>query len=199
MNKTILFLISLLCGSQTQAESFSQKLATAALDRTQHKVHYDGSYLSIPYPMGDVPEKIGVCTDVVIRSFRTLSVDLQELVHIDMATNFSAYPSKRIWGLTSPDTNIDHRRVPNLKVFFSRHGQSLSISRDPESYLAGDIVTWMLPGNLPHIDIVSDRLSESQEPLIVHNIGNGPELEAMLFRYKITGHYRFPLELSAIQ
>ncbi|WP_260258919.1 DUF1287 domain-containing protein [Vibrio intestinalis] len=174
------------------AKTFPDSLVSAVMERTQHQVRYDGSYLRIDYPNGDVPESIGVCTDVVIRSYRTLGVDLQQLVHEDMRANFAQYPSKRIWGLTRPDTNIDHRRVPNLQAFFERHGKSIPVSQQSSSYKAGDIVTWMLPGNLPHIGIlVSEKSSDGQRSLVVHNIGAGPVMEDMLFDYKITGHYRY--------
>lgn len=171
----------------------SQKaLIEAALERTNHVIAYDGSYHSIKYPGGDVPSNIGVCTDVVIRSYRKLGIDLQELVHLDMKNHFSKYPSKRIWGLKRPDPNIDHRRVPNLEVFFSRHGEKLKVNSIPQNYSPGDLVTWMLPGNLPHIGIVTDKYNKkTNTPLIVHNIGQGPKLEDMLFSYPITGHYRY--------
>ncbi|MGR5136868.1 MULTISPECIES: DUF1287 domain-containing protein [Vibrio] len=167
-------------------------LAEAAKERTQYDITYDGSYYQIGYPNGDVASDIGVCTDVIIRSYRKLGVDLQVLVHEDMRDNFSAYPSKRIWGLTRTDRNIDHRRVPNLQMFFQRHGVEIPISNDGHNFKPGDIVTWMLPGNLPHIGIVADDLStDKRRPLIVHNIGGGVVLEDMLFDYPITGHYRF--------
>lgn len=176
----------------SMADTFSDKLVAAALERTEHKVRYDGRYMRIAYPNGDVPANIGVCTDVVIRSYRALGIDLQQLVHEDMRDNFALYPSKRIWGLTRPDSNIDHRRVPNLQAFFSRHGESLAVSQQGSHYQPGDLVTWMLPGNLPHIGIVVDKTStDGQRPLIVHNIGAGPVLADMLFDYSITGHYRF--------
>ena len=169
---------------------------SAVLNRTNHNVQYDGAYRVIDYPGGDVPQNIGVCTDVVIRTYRTLGIDLQVLVHEDMSKNFKSYPSSRIWGLKRPDKNIDHRRVPNLQTFFKRHGVALKISRDSLSYKAGDLVTWMLPGNLPHIGIVTSRKSEATgNPMIVHNIGSGPMLEDMLFSYKITGHYRYEPEI----
>ncbi|KIP68239.1 hypothetical protein SN11_20190 [Vibrio harveyi] len=167
-------------------------LAEATKERTQYDITYDGSYYQIGYPNGDVASDIGVCTDVIIRSYRKLGVDLQVLVHEDMRDNFSAYPSKRIWGLTRTDRNIDHRRVPNLQMFFQRHGVEIPISNDGHNFKPGDIVTWMLPGNLPHIGIVADDLStDKRRPLIVHNIGGGVVLEDMLFDYPITGHYRF--------
>jgi len=174
------------------AENFEDDLVAAAIERTQHQVRYDGTYLSIPYPNGDVPADMGVCTDVIIRSYRAIGADLQKLVHDDMTDNFNRYPSKRIWGLDTTDKNIDHRRVPNLQTFFSRHGQSLPATQNQQDYKPGDMVTWMLPGNLPHIGLVTNRLSDKTgNPLIVHNIGAGPRLEDMLFAYPVTGHYRY--------
>ena len=175
------------------ADAFPSRLVEAALERTRHSVWYDGSYVRIDYPGGDVPADTGVCTDVVIRAYRALGIDLQQQVHEDMRQHFDQYPSLRIWGLKRPDTNIDHRRVPNLQAFFTRHGQSLPVSKHPESesYQPGDLVTWMVPGNRPHIGIVVDRKSTAGVPLIVHNIGYGPKLEDMLFDYPITGHYRY--------
>ena len=190
--KPTLALVLWLLPLHSMAETFSDKLVAAALDRTEHQVRYDGRYLRIAYPNGDVPADIGVCTDVVIRSYRALGIDLQQLVHEDMRADFELYPSKRIWGLTRPDSNIDHRRVPNLQSFFSRHGERLAISQQGNAYQPGDLVTWMLPGNLPHIGIVVNKRSDDgQRPLIVHNIGAGPVLADMLFDYNITGHYRF--------
>lgn len=177
--------------TNTLGANFESKLVDAAIERTTKTVTYDGSYISISYPNGDVPEDIGVCTDVVIRSYRKLNIDLQKLVHEDIAANFDKYPSKRIWRLTRPDKNIDHRRVPNLQTFFSRHGISLEISKDPNNYKPGDLVTWMVGGNLPHIGIVTDKKAADGTPMIVHNIGAGPQHENMLFSYKVTGHYRF--------
>ncbi|MFO8085397.1 MAG: DUF1287 domain-containing protein [Desulfobacterales bacterium] len=174
------------------AHNNADDLVKAALERTRHSVRYDGRYISIPYPGGDVPSNIGVCTDMIIRSYRKIGIDLQELVHLDMKSDFDAYPSRRIWGLTKPDTNIDHRRVPNLQVFFSRKGEKLLVSSNADDYEPGNIVTWMLPDNLPHIGIVTDKIHPiSGNPLIVHNIGAGPKLEDMLFSYPISGHYRF--------
>ncbi|MES9868388.1 MAG: DUF1287 domain-containing protein [Sedimenticola sp.] len=174
------------------ASTFEQMLVDAAIERTRHSVRYDGSYMRIGYPGGDVPNDMGVCTDVVIRAYRATGIDLQQRVHEDMAANFGVYPSRRIWGLNGTDSNIDHRRVPNLQAFFTRKGQELPVTHDSTDYVAGDIVTWMLPGNLPHIGIVTDRAdSETGEPLVVHNIGSGPKLEDMLFDYPITGHYRY--------
>jgi len=175
-----------------EGESFVTDIVQAALERTNHNVRYDGRYISIPYPNGDVPTNIGVCTDVIIRTYRTIGADLQKLVHEDMAANFEAYPSKRIWGLNRTDKNIDHRRVPNLQAFLSRQGEELVISSKASDYKAGNIVTWMLPGNLQHIGLITNKISAlTGNPMVVHNIGAGPKLEDMLFAYKITGHYRY--------
>lgn len=185
-------LVLLLLSSAVNASEFNQDIVTSLIERTTQKITYDGSYLSIPYPNGDVPSNIGVCTDVIIRAYRKLGTDLQKLVHQDMKSHFSVYPSKRIWGLNSPDKNIDHRRVPNLRTFFNRHGVNLKISRNKKDYSVGDIVTWLLPGNLPHIGMVIDQVDPiTGNPLIVHNIGRGPKADDMIFDYKITGHYRF--------
>ena len=173
-------------------EKVIEDLIKAAKERTLHEVRYDGSYITISYPNGDVPPNIGVCTDVVIRSYRKVGIDLQKEVHEDISRNFNQYPSRRIWGLTKPDKSIDQRRVPNLQVFFDKYGTSLLVSNNPDEYLPGDLVTWMLPGNLPHIGIVIDeKSSDGKRPLIVHNIGAGPEINDMLFDYPITGHYRY--------
>jgi uncharacterized protein len=189
---TQILLIFFLTSSVSYAQTNPDELVEAAIERTRHSVRYDGRYISIPYPGGDVPDDLGVCTDVIIRSYRTIGVDLQKLVHLDMKSDFGAYPSRRLWRLSKPDTNIDHRRVPNLQVFFARKGQQLQISSNASDYKPGSLVTWMLPGNLPHIGIVTNKLhSVSGNPLIVHNIGAGPKLEDILFKYPITGHYRF--------
>lgn len=128
----------------------------------------------------------------MVRVYRKLGVDLQQLVHEDMRANFSKYPN--IWGLRSTDTNIDHRRVPNLQGYFGRQGKELKISQDARVYVVGDLVTWMLPGNLPHIGIVSNQNARnSNRPKIIHNIGSGPVEDDILFRYEITGHYRYEI------
>lgn len=187
-----LLVFSMLFAGKLFAQTAAEKLVDAALSQTATGVSYNGAYIKIPYPMGDVPAHIGVCTDVVIRAYRAQEIDLQQLVHEDIKAHFSAYPAKRLWGQSRPDTNIDHRRVPNLQVFFTRQGKSLPISRNASTYQAGDLVTWMLPGNLPHIGVVTHKRSaDGERPLIVHNIGAGPQLEDMLFSYTITGHYRY--------
>jgi uncharacterized protein YijF (DUF1287 family) len=171
---------------------FLAKLVAAAMERTHYSVRYDPSYVHIPYPGGDVPADTGVCTDEVIRAYRALGVDLQKEVHEDMVQNFSAYPRNWHGLLARPDSNIDHRRVPNLMVFFSRKGQSLPTSSHAEDYSPGDLVTWDLGGGVPHIGIVVDRKSpQAGRYMIVHNIGQGPKMEDVLFNWKITGHYRY--------
>ena len=170
-----------------------ERLSYAALDRLRHQVVYDGRYIPISYPNGDVPANMGVCTDTVVRSYRKLGVDLQRLVYEDMSRNFQAYPNLAKWGLNHPDPNIDHRRVPNLKAFFARHGGSVPVSGNPQDYRPGDLVTWSLGGDQEHIGIVVNRQSSAdpRRPLIVHNIGEGEKIEDVLFQMPITGHYRY--------
>ena len=170
-------------------KDFYLKLSDAALTLTKDEVVYDPTYRKIPYPNGDVPKGTGVCTDVVIRAYRKLGIDLQKEVHEDMKKNFSKYPKN--WGLKSPDTNIDHRRVPNLQTFFTRHGQSLTVTDKASDYKPGDIVTWKLAGTLPHIGIVVDKKTFFGRSMIVHNVGSGQVLEDYLFEHPITGHYRY--------
>lgn len=165
-------------------------LVAAAESQVGVTVMYDPSYQKLSYPGGDVPIERGVCTDVVVRAYRKLGVDLQVLVNRDMQRAWSAYPRK--WGLRRPDPNIDHRRVPNLATFFARHGIALPVSGDASDYQPGDIVVWELPGALPHIGIVSHKRSARGVPLIVHNIGWGTRIEDVLFTYRITGHFRYP-------
>ena len=170
--------------------TFGLRLAAAAEERATHVVTYDATYLRIPYPTGDVPANQGVCSDEVVRAYRLLGVDLQRLVHEDMARAFGVYPTR--WGMKAPDANIDHRRVPNLAVFFTRHGHSLAASTDAKDYKPGDIVAWALPDGRPHIGIVTEeRTSDGARPLVLHNIGLGPHIEDMLFVFKITGHFRY--------
>jgi uncharacterized protein YijF (DUF1287 family) len=173
-------------------QAFLSKLSAAAMERSRLVLRYDPAYVKIPYPSGDVPAGTGVCTDEVIRSYRTLGIDLQKEVHEDMQQNFSAYPDQRRWMLSHTDTNIDHRRVPNLQVFFSRKGESLPITSNGAEYLPGELVTWNLGGNVPHIGIVvNKKSSDSGRYLVEHNIGAGPKVEDVLFSWKITGHYRY--------
>jgi uncharacterized protein len=173
-------------------EQFLKKLVAAAVERSHHAVRYDSTYVRIPYPGGDVPADTGVCTDEIIRAYRAVGVDLQKEVHEDMEQNFSAYPRKWRWLSGHPDTNIDHRRVPNLMVFFSRKGETPAITERAEDYAPGDLVTWDLGGNVPHIGIVVDQKSPaSGRYMILHNVGRGPKIEDVLFSWKITGHYRY--------
>lgn len=183
---TCLFLINPLFG-QT---SFSDQLADSALTLTKQKVQYDPAYFRIDYPNGDIPADKGVCTDVVIRAYRKMGIDLQKEVHEDMKANFDKYPKN--WGSKRPDKNIDHRRVLNLMTFFSRHGTVKKKSDDPKDYLPGDIVCWNLGGGITHIGIVSKKKSSNGERfLIIHNIGAGQVLEDCLFGFKIIGHYAY--------
>ncbi len=191
MKKTTLLniLFLLLISPYAVGQSFSEKLSNAALELTKQKVSYDPAYFKISYPNGDVPSNKGVCTDVIIRAYRKLGVDLQVEVHKDMEANFHKYPKK--WG-SGTDKNIDHRRVPNLMVFFSRHGKVKLITEQPKDYIPGDIVCWDLGGGETHIGLVVNKKSkDGSRYLIVHNIGYGQELEDCLFKYKIIGHYRY--------
>lgn len=171
------------------ADGPARQLVLAARAQVGITVRYDGSYRRLSYPGGDVPVERGVCTDVLVRAYRKLGIDLQVLVHEDMKKNWALYP--KLWGLKGPDRNIDHRRVPNLATFFSRNGKRLPVAKDPDVYETGDIVTWVLPGNLPHIGIVSDARSPDGIPLVIHNIGAGAAEEDMLFSYPVTGRYRY--------
>lgn len=174
-------------------QQFMERLVSAAIERTRHSVRYVPAYVRIPYPNGDVPADTGVCTDEVIRSYRAAGVDLQKEVHEDMLQNFAAYPSQKRWRLDHPDPNIDHRRVPNLMVFFARKGETLPITHRAADYAPGDLVTWDLGGGgVPHIGIVVDqKVRWGDRYMVVHNIGAGPKLEDVLFNWKITGHYRY--------
>lgn len=175
-----------------QTNTFAEKLSNAAISIIDPSVDYDPAYFSIEYPNGDVPANKGVCTDVLIRSYRKLGIDLQKEVHEDMIAHFSEYPNLKKWGMTKTDTNIDHRRVPNLEVFFERNGEKLVITEDPKDYKTGEIVTWLINNKLPHIGIVTNKKSkDGKRNLIVHNVGNGQVLQDCLFEYKIVGHYRY--------
>ena len=187
-----LLVIPVLASAYRQGEpnDFSKKLIQAAIERTKHIVRYDESYRKIRYPNGDVPFNIGVCTDVVIRSYRKLEIDLQKDVHEDMKDNFDKYPDN--WGLTKPDENIDHRRVLNLMTLFERKGTVKPITKKPEDYLPGDIVCWNLTGGALHIGIVIHiKSDDGLRNLIVHNIGAGQVMEDCLFDFEIIGHYRY--------
>jgi len=192
MKKIILFIIWLFAITVAFGQTdFFLQLADSAYTLTKQRVYYDPSYIQIEYPNGDVPSNTGVCTDVIIRAYRKLGIDLQKEVHEDMKTNFDKYPKK--WGLSRPDKNIDHRRVPNLMTFFSRHGTVKKISQAPSDYQPGDIVCWDLNHRgLTHIGIVSKiKSGDGRRYLIIHNIGAGQVLEDCLFQFKIIGHYSY--------
>jgi uncharacterized protein len=198
MKPFYLLLISiafLTCGQKKvnpniETSPFDNKLSKAAISIIDASVKYDPSYFALEYPNGDVPKNKGVCTDVVIRTYRKLGIDLQKEVHEDMNSNFSEYP--KTWGLKKTDTNIDHRRVPNLETFFARKGTKLKISNEANDYKTGEIVTWMINGKLPHIGIVTDKISaDGERRMLVHNVGNGQVLQDCLFYYKIVGHFKF--------
>jgi len=184
-----LALLALPSAAQTDLRSkFLANLSTAAIERTHHSVRYDSAYVRIPYPGGDVPSDSGVCTDEVIRSYRALGIDLQKEVHEDMLQNFESYPHR--WQ-HRPDSNIDHRRVPNLMVFFAHKGAQLPVTRDLRNYAPGDIVAWDLGGGITHIGIVVNQRGHSGSYMVVHNIGRGAQMEDVLFDWKIIGHYRY--------
>lgn len=185
----VLFLVAFQSFGQSQQ---ALKLSDAAIALTQQKVAYDPAYFKIPYPNGDVPAGKGVCTDVVIRAYRTLGTDLQKNVHEDMKQNFKLYPKD--WGRKAPDANIDHRRVYNLMVFFKRKGTVKPTTKNPEDYKPGDMVCWNLSGNIAHIGLVVNKKSvDGKRYLIVHNIGAGQVIEDVLFDWKIIGHYQYKL------
>jgi uncharacterized protein YijF (DUF1287 family) len=167
-----------------------RQLIDGAVAQAGVTTDYDPAYVSLSYPNGDVPLKTGVCSDVLIRAFRKVGVDLQKEVHEDMSRAFDAYPQR--WGLSGPDSNIDHRRVLNLMKYFERQGKSIPITDEPDDYLPGDLVAWDLGGGVYHIGLVTDLFSETErECLIVHNIGLGTRVEDVLFKWAIKGHYRF--------
>ncbi|MBG2800862.1 DUF1287 domain-containing protein [Proteus vulgaris] len=187
----LLLLITPFSSAQALTSEQNKKLVEYAADLPR-AVFYDSDYRKIDYPMGDVPAYKGVCSDVIIRSYRGIDIDLQKLLHEDIKANFSAYPSKRMWGLNKPDTNIDHRRVPNLEVFFTRKGKVKPITKNAEDYVPGDIVSWRLDNGRPHIGIVVNKKSgDNQRYLVMHNIGFGQVAEDVLFSWKITGHFTY--------
>lgn len=172
--------------------SFAEKLSNAAIQIIDKDVVYTPDFVKLKYPNGDVPAKTGVCTDVIIRAYRKLNIDLQKEVHEDMVANFTKYPNLKKWGLKTTDKNIDHRRVPNLEVFFGRKGKTLLITQNTNDYKTGEIVTWMINDKLPHIGIITHLKSkDGKRNLIVHNIGNGQVLEDCLFSYTIVGHFQY--------
>lgn len=181
---------------QRSPEPWAEKLIAAAESQIGVTRIYDPAYVGLTFPGGDVPRERGVCTDVIVRAYRdAFGFDLQKEINTDMSANFGAYP--RIWGHKRPDRNIDHRRVPNLATFFERQGAGLPVSERPGDYLPGDLVAQMLPGNLPHIAVVTHRhAADGERPMVVHNIGAGTRLEDRLFDFEITGHFRFRPEVA---
>lgn len=178
--------------AEVAAEPWVGKLIGAAKAQVGVTVMYDAAYVALSYPNGDVARERGVCTDVVIRAYRdAFGFDLQKLVHEDMRSGFGGYPKS--WGLSKPDRNIDHRRVPNLETFFKRRGWSLPVSDNPGDWKPGDLFSQRLPGGQPHIGIVSDRMNaDGSRPLVIHNIGAGARVEDILFTFKRVGHFRVP-------
>jgi hypothetical protein len=169
--------------------SLPERLAAAAADQIGKTTLYDPSYVKLAYPGGDVPMDRGVCSDVVVRALRETGMDLQALIHEDMKAAFDRCP--KIWGLTRPDPNIDHRRVPNIATFFRRQGKALPVTREAADYRPGDIVAWKLGGGRPHIGVVSNTPAPGHRRYqMVHNIGAGAQLEDVLFACEITGHFR---------
>ena len=189
--RALYFSLLCLCAPLSLAQtSDALKANNAARSQIGVTTTYDPAYSRMAYPLGDVPLERGVCSDVVIRAYRKVGVDFQYLVHRDMRAHFSAYP--KIWGLKKPDSNIDHRRVPNLEVFFKRQGKALNLPQVSDSYQPGDIVSWRLDNGLAHIGIISDKKSIfGSRPLVIHNIGQGTQEEDVLFSWKIVGHYRW--------
>lgn len=193
MRSVYILLLSIFISARPSAMAqlpFFKKLADSAFVLSLYKVQYDLTYYKIPYPMGDVPANKGVCTDVIIRAYRKMGIDLQEEVHEDMRRNFHLYP--KYWGLKTTDRNIDHRRVPNLMQFFSRKGTVLPASTNANDYRPGDIVCWQLPRGLKHIGlVVNQKSTDQQRLLVIHNIGNGQVVEDALFAFPVIGHYRY--------
>jgi len=199
----LVIIVSLSCNQKEKSKTlalhksivtntFEEKLALAAIAIVDPTIEYDPSYFSIKYPNGDIPKNKGVCTDVIIRSYRKLGIDLQKEVHEDMKANFSQYPNLKKWGMTKTDSNIDHRRVPNLEIFFERKGIKLPVSENADDYKTGEIVTWLINGKTPHIGIITDKKSnDGERNLIVHNVGQGQVLQDCLFSYKIVKHFKY--------
>lgn len=167
------------------------RLLAAARGQIGVTIRYDAAYTPLPFPNGDVPRAQGSCTDVIVRAYRdAFGIDFQALVNADMRAAFGAYP--RQWGLTGPDRNIDHRRVPNLGNWLSRHRAALPIPRDSSGWRPGDIFTSLVDSRGTHIGLVSDRRGPGGW-LIIHNIGAGAREEDGLTAWPITGRYRWGL------
>jgi uncharacterized protein len=166
-----------------------RQLVAGGIAQTAVTKSYDPAYIQLAYPGGDVAASTGVCTDVIIRAYRQIGIDLQREVHEDMRRNFSAYP--KIWGLTKPDRNIDHRRVANLMTFFQRRGAALPVTDNPADYLPGDIVSYDLGQKIGlHIAIVTNIRGDNGYQM-VHNACCGTKVETIPRDWKINGHYRY--------
>ena len=167
-----------------------RQMIEAAIDQVNYTKVYDPAYVKLAYPMGDVPVETGVCSDVIVRAFRKVGIDLQKEVHEDMKRNFGLYPQK--WGLKRPDTNIDHRRVPNLMTFFKRRGKAVPVTANATDYKPGDIVAWDLGDGVTHIGVMTNIAAGGGERYtVIHNIGAGARVEDVLLSWKIIGHYRY--------
>ena len=194
MKKVLVIIIIIFTSFIIRAqENFQSRLADSCINLIDKSIIYDPTYVKIKYPNGDVDKKRGVCTDVIIRAYRMFDIDLQREVHEDMKANFSKYPPN--WGLNKPDKNIDHRRVPNLMMYFSRYGKELTITDNPDDYKPGHIVCWDLGNGILHIGIVlKQKKTNNNNRLVLHNIGRGQIAEDILFKYRIIGHYIYPKE-----
>lgn len=182
--------IHLIENPQTAAE----KIVNGAKMEVLNGVHYDADYVRLSYPNGDVPADQGACTDVIVRALRNADFDLQKLIHDDMERNFSAYPAN--YGLSRPDSNIDHRRVPNQMAFLRRHGKELPTGvdgKDRATWEPGDIVYWKLTFGADHCGVISNDLNREGLPLVIHNLG-GARQEDCLTQWRITGHFRYPID-----
>ena len=174
-----------------KAVTIRDKFILGAVTQYGVTTSYNGAYKKIAYPNGDVDISTGVCTDVIVRAFRAVGIDLQKDIHRDMKRHFRQYPKK--WGLRSPDTNIDHRRVPNMVKYFERKGYRVSEGKtdDYKKYLPGDLVVWSIRGELTHIGIVSDqKVPETSRYYIIHNPFQGVEISDWLIEFKIINHFR---------
>lgn len=192
-----LALLAAACGPAVRAEPRAAspraaRLIAAARRQVGVTTSYDPAYTRLTYPGGDVPRERGVCTDVVIRAYRdAFGIDLQRDVYEDMSGAFAAYP--RRWGLSRPDRNIDHRRVPNLETFWTRKAARLPLGTSAADWQPGDLFTSLVGGKLPHTGIVGDRVASNGNPLVIHNIGSGAREEDVLFAHRLTGHFRWSL------
>jgi uncharacterized protein len=175
------------------ADSTAAKLITSAREQVGVTLTYDPAYTNLAFPNGDVPRDKGVCTDVIVRAYRdALGIDLQQLINADMKRAFASYPKR--WGMKTTDRNIDHRRVLNLEVFWTRQGAKLAVPKNAADWQPGDLVTSLVGGTLPHVAIISDKKTPAGQPLILHNIGAGAREEDALLAHKITGRYRWKLD-----